>query len=196
MVRILRDPDSQQQVMEMFESELCEQLQISSDQLREWEEMFPSSGSAVHPEREREETIYRYSRDQMESCEQYAKILKTGMTIKQVRELETRDRKMKAQGKKSSFLEMYALLAEECPPGITAHTMRSYCTLFLYQNRASRMLLSKDLAKAAGIPEQSAMRHIKYLQAVGLLTLARNADNSPRWDFAFVPRAMTRYYPD
>lgn len=196
MVRLLRDPGSNQQVLEMFESELCEQLSVSSDQLREWAELFPPSGTAVHPEREREETIYRYTREQMETREQYAKILKTGMTIQQVKELENRDRKMREAGKKSSFLEMYALLAEECPQGITAHTMRSYCTLFLYQNRGSRMLLSKDLAKAAGIPEQSAMRHIKYLQAVGLLTLARNEDNTPRWDFAFVPRAMTRYYPE
>lgn len=195
MMRVLQDPDSHQQVLEMFESELCEQLSVSSQQLRDWAELFPASGVAVHPEREREETIYRYTRPQLETCEQYAKILKTGMTLKQVKELEARDHKMREQGKKSSFLEMYALLAEECPPGITAHTMRSYCTLFLYQNRGSRMLLSKDLAKAAGIPEKSAMRHIKYLQAVGLLTLARNDDNTPRWDFAFVPRAMTRYYP-
>lgn len=196
MVRVLKDPDSNQQVLELFESEMCEQLAVTSEELREWSELFPSAGSAIHPEREKEETIYRFTREQMETCEQCAKILKTGMTVKQVQELIDRDQRQRKAGKKASFLEMYSLLAEECPTGITAHAMRSYCTLFLYQNRGSRMLLSRDLARAAGIPEDSAMRHIKYLQATGLLSLGRNEDSSPRWDFAFVPRALNRYYPE
>lgn len=196
MVRVLQDPDSNQQILELFESEICEQLQITAEQIREWSELIPAAGSAIHPEREQEEAIYRFTREEMETCEQCAKVLKTGMTVKQVEELIKRDRKQQKAGKKSSFLEMYSILAEECPPGITAHAMRSYCTLFLYQNRGGRMLLARDLARAAGIPEQSAKRHIKYLQAVGVLSLGRNEDGSPRWDFAFVPRALSRYYPE
>jgi len=195
MVRLLKDPESHQQILELFESEMCQQLSVTAEQLREWAELFPVAGQAVHPEREKQEAIYRYTRPEMESCEQAAKILKTGMTVKQVQELINRDSKQRKAGKKSSFLEMYAMLAEECPPGITAHAMRSYCTLFLYQNRGSRMLLSRDLARAAGIPEDSAKRHIKYLQAVGILSLGRNQDNSPRWDLSFVPAALSRYFP-
>ena len=195
MVRLMKDPESQQQLLELYESEMCEQLQVTAEQLREWHELIPAAGSAMHPERERQEAVYRFTRHQLETCEQCAKILKTGMTVKQVSELIIRDQKKLEAGKKSSFLEMYALLAEECPAGITAHAMRSYCTLFLYQNRGSRMLLSKDLARAAGIPEASAMRHIKYLQAVGVLSLGRNDQNAPCWDFSFVPKALNRYYP-
>lgn len=181
--------------MEMFESEMCNQLQVTAEQLREWAEMFPPSGKAVHPERGREEAVFRLSKEQMEQWHKYAKILLTGMTVKQVQELEGRDQKAAAEGKKSSFLDMYATLAEECPPGITAHAMRSYCTIFLYQNRGGKMLLSRQLAKVAGIPEGSALRHIKYLQATGLLVLGKDDQGNPMWEFAFVPKALTRYYP-
>jgi len=194
-MRIMRDDHHNVQGMEMFESELCEQLQLSSEQVREWGELFPPTGTAVHPERGREESIFHLSREQLETWRQYAKILKTGMTVKQVQELEKRDQQAQAEGKKASFLEMYAGLAEECPPGITAHAMRSYCTLLLYQNRGGKMLLSRQLAQAAGIPEASALRHIKYLQATGLLILGRNDRGEPMWEFAFVPKALSRSYP-
>jgi len=193
-MKVLRD-SSGTQTLELFEGEMCEQLQVTSEQIRQWVELFPVAGSKLHPERERDEAIYHVSREQMELYEQFAKILKSGMTVKQVRELAGRDIRSREQGKAGKFVEMYSLLAEECPPGITAHAMRSYCTLFLYQNRKDTMLLSRDLSRAASIPEASAMRHIKYLQAVGLLSLSRAADNSPRWDFAFVPKALSRYYP-
>lgn len=195
-MRIMRDEQHNIQGMEMFESEMCEQLQLTAEQIREWGQLFPSSGTAVHPERGQEEFIFRISREQMENWRRYAKILKTGMTVKQVQELEVRDQKAQAEGKKSSFLDMYAVLAEECPPGITAHAMRSYCTLLLYQNRGGKMLLSRQLAQAAGIPEASALRHIKYLQACGLLALTRNDQGEPMWEFAFVPKALSRSYPD
>lgn len=194
-MRILRDSANKITAMEMFESEMCNQLQITAEQLREWVELFPPNGKAVHPERGREESTFHLSKDQLEQWHKYAKILRTGMTVKQVQELENRDRKAREAGKKAAFLDMYAALAEECPPGITAHAMRSYCTIFLYQNRGGKMLLSRQLAQVAGIPEGSALRHIKYLQATGLLILGRNDQGEPMWEFAFVPQALTRHYP-
>jgi len=196
IMRIMRDGKHNVEGMEMFESEMCEQLQLSAEQIREWGQLFPPTGTAVHPERGQEEATFRLSREQMETWRQYAKILRTGMTVKQVQELHERDIKSKAEGKKTSFLEMYASLSDECPPGITAHAMRSYCTILLYQNRGGKMLLSRQLAQAAGIPEASALRHIKYLQATGLLALGRNDQGQPMWEFAFVPKALSRAYPD
>ena len=195
-MKILRDRNNNITAMEMFESEMCQQLNITSEQIRDWQECFPSNGTATHPERGTQEAVFHISKADMDLWNKYAKVLRTGMTVKQVQELHNRDVKAAEEGKKTSFLDMYANLADECPPGITAHAMRSYCTIFLYQNRGNKMLLSRQLAKAAGIPEGSALRHIKYLQATGLLMLGRNSDGEPQWEFAFVPKALTRYYPD
>lgn len=171
---------------------MCEQLQVTSGELRSWHELIPPSGSAMHPDREREEPQYQVSQEEMRRYESYANILGTGMSVEQVKELEARDRKAVAEGKKATFLDMYSLLAEECPPGITAHCLRSYCVVLLYQNRADKMLLAAQLAQLANVPLATAKRHLRYLQAVGLLRLAQNPN---RWEFAFVPRALSRYYP-
>lgn len=191
-MRVVRDEADRVKYLVMFESELCEQLDSSAEQLRQWAEVMPPAGQELHPDRETMEPIYQFSREKLDVYRQYAKILKTGMTVQQLKELEERDRQAKKQGKRSNFVEMYSILADECPPGLTAHALRSYCVLFLYQNRGGQMLLSKQLAAKASISEETALRHIKYLQACGLLTLAQDP---PRWEFAFVPKALSRYYP-
>ncbi len=185
-MRALRDKAGRVAGLELFESELCAKLDADPSQLRAWAELIPAHGEAVHPDRETVEPTYRASAATLDRWEQYAKILKTGVTVKQVRELEARDR----QGGK--FVEMYALLAEECPEGVTAHMLRSYCVLFLYQNRAGKTLMPSELAQVAGISEASAKRHVMWLQTVGLLTLGRSP---ARWEFKFVPKALSRYYP-
>jgi len=191
-MRVIRDANNRVTALVLFESELCEQLEVTYEQLRAWTELFAASGEEMHPDRETMEPVYAVTREMLDRYVQYAKILKTGMTVAQVKELERRDQKAAKAGKRSNFVEMYSILAEECPPGITAHALRSYCVLFLYQNRFGRMLLSKDLAKAADISADAALRHIKYLQAIDLLILR---DNPPRWEFRFVPKAISRYYP-
>lgn len=192
-MRIVRDDEGGRiSHLLMFESELCEQLDVSAEQLRSWTALYAPVGQDIHPERETREAVYQLTREDLDRFAQYAKILKTGMSVKQVQELESRDRAARRAGKRSNFVEMYAILADECPPGVTAHALRSFSVLFLYQNRGGRMLLSADLARAAGIPEDTALRHIKYLQATGLLKLA---ENPPRWEFGFVPKALSRYYP-
>jgi hypothetical protein len=190
-MRVIRDKDNRVEFLVLFESELCDQLEVTAEQLREWGDLFVPAGQDMHPDRETLEPIFRLTREQLDRFAQYAKILKTGMTLRQVKELELKDIAARKSGKRSNFLEMYSILAEECPAGITAHALRSYCVLFLYQNRGGKMLLSKDLAKAANISEDTALRHIRYLQATQLLQLAQNP---PRWNFSFVPKAMSRYY--
>jgi hypothetical protein len=184
----------------LFEAELCDRLDVTAVELRQWPELFKPSGSAVHPDRETREPVFRVTLEQLDRYQKYVKILKTGMTPKQILGLEERDSKAAEQGKKSTFLDMYALLAEECPPGITAHVLRTYCVLFLYQNRGKKMLLAKDLAKVAGIPEETAKRHLRWLQrAIDPQSsdgdrLLQFADNPRRWEFSFVPKALSRYY--
>ncbi len=173
----------------LFESELCDELALAPDQLREWGEMFPPSGSMMHPDRAMLEPYFVLDSAQLRQWTHFAKILRTGMAPAQVKELAARDAKAADRGQRSRFVEMYAALAEECPPGITAHCLRSYCTVLLFQNRFGKMLLAKDLASSAGIPESAAKRHLRYLQAVGLLTLNRE---EMRWEFAMVPRALSQ----
>lgn len=192
-MQTLRDPKTNAIVFVLFEGELCDRLDVTADELRSWPELIPASGTAMHPDRETVEPLYRASQEQLDEWERYARILRTGMSEKQVLELVRRDSAQRKAGKQPTFVKMYSRLAGECPPGITAHAMRSYCTVLLHQNRAGRMLLAKDLAKAAGIPEATAKRHLRYLQAVGLLKLSKEP---LRWEFALVPQALSRYYPD
>ena len=187
----VRDESGRVQSLMLFESELCQKLDVTADALRSSPELFKPEGTAKHPDRETEEPVYRVTVEQLDRYQKYAKILKTGMTPKQVLQLEERDRKAAEAGKVSNFLDMYALLADECPPGVTAHALRTYCVVFLYQNRGKKMLLAKDLAKIADIPEETAKRHLRWLQATGVL---RFADNPRRWEFEFVPKALSKYY--
>lgn len=188
----IRDKNGRVTHLLLFEAELCEKLDVTADELRQWREVIPPDGTRVHPDRERPEPVYKVTMEQLDRYQKYAAILKTGMSIKQIRELEERDRRAREQGKTGNLLDMYALLAEECPPGITAHCLRSYCVVFLYQNRGNKMLLSRELARVANISPDTAKRHLQWLQAVGILRLAQNP---PRWEFAFVPKALSKYYP-
>lgn len=200
-MKVIRDKDGRVAHLVLFESELCEKLNVVAGELRQWKEIFPPSGTAVHPDRERPEPIYKLTVAELDRFEKYAKILRTGMSVQQLLELERQDKKAAKAGKNVNFLEMYALLADECPPGVTAHILRSYCVLFLYQNRARKMLLSGDLAKVAGISKEMAERHISILMSTAAPVgdkpgpLLKFAQNPTRWEFAFVPKALSRYYP-
>lgn len=190
-MEVVRDEENRVRFMVLFEAELCEKLDIPAGQLREWRELFPPDGAAVHPDRETKEPIFKLTVEHLDRYVKYAKILRTGMSISQVRELERKDDLSKQAGQAANMLDMYSLLAEECPPGVTAHVLRTYCVVFLYQNRGKKMLLARELARVAGIPEDNAKRHLRYLQAVGALRLAQNPT---RWEFAFVPKALSKYY--
>lgn len=192
-MQIIRDEENNRvKYVLLFEAELCEKLNVTADQLRSWRELMPPLEERMHPDRERMEPVYKVTIDQLALYDKYAKILKTGMSVQQVRELERRDAKAAEEGKNLKHLEMYALLAEEAPPGVSAHALRSYCVVFLYQNRGGKMLLPKELAKVANISEETAKRHLRILQMVGALRLAQNPT---RWEFAFVPKALSKYYP-
>jgi hypothetical protein len=194
----IRDKDGRVLSMVLFESEMCEYLNVAAEDLRSYEKLIAPTGTKVHPEREREERIFNVTREQLEVYARYAKILGTGMTVEQVKELQQQDDAAAKAGKKAMFVDTYAVLAEECPPGITAHALRSYSALLVHQRRRGVMMLPKDLARAANISEETAKRHIQFLMAMHhpetSSPLLRMEENPDRWEFAFVPRALTRYY--
>lgn len=176
-----------------FQGELCEILNCTSDDLRAWADLMPPSGTQMHPDREIPEAVYKVSLEDVEQYKRYAAIIRTGMTPAQVAELQSRDEKSRKAGKAGNFVDMYARLAAECPPGITAHAMRSYCTVLLAQNRHDKTLMVSELARAAQIPETTAKRHLQYLQKVGMLKF--NVDQK-RWEFRFVPAALSKHLPE
>lgn len=178
---------------EYFESELCERWGIPAGRLREWTTVIPPTATRKHPLRGKIEPFYQATEADLEKWHQYAQILNAGLTLKQLQELRERDQAMEKINKPGRMIEMYALLAQECQPGITPHVLRSLCVVILYQNRLGKMLLAHDLAQAAGIHPASARRHLEYLQITGALRLHMQP---PRWEFSFTPQALSRYYPD
>lgn len=173
--------------LQLWEGELCEQLDCTAGQLRTWYRLIPPAGTAQHPQRETQEPYYIVSKEDLTRATQHASILRSGMTVEHILELQARDAQLVTLGKKPSYLNMYALLAKDCPPGITAHALRTYSVVLTYQNRGGRMLMAKELAPLASITYEAAKNHLRYLQAVGLLKLAQNP---LRWEFSMVPQAM------
>lgn len=151
--------------------QLAALLNCSPQQLADWSALLPSP------------TASGFSVDALtvERLRQQTAVLKSGMTVEQVKELTERDRSGK-------LLARYALLAEDCPANVTAHMLRSLCVVILAQNRQGRMLTPSQLAQAAGLDLETAKRHLRILQAVGLLHASEERD---RWEFAFVPRAIS-----
>ena len=153
------------------EERLCQLLDCSSEQLAEWTELLPQMQAGG----------FMLDSDELQSLRQAVKVLKSGMTANQVGELIDRDRSGK-------LLTRYALLAEDCPANVTAHMLRSLCVVILAQNRQQRMLSPSELADASGIDVETAKRHMRILQAVGLLHASADKRS---WEFAFVPRAIS-----
>lgn len=170
-----------------FESELCLEWNVYASDLQSWHEIIPATGEKIHPARNKPEFFYQASKKQFDLWSQYAKILKAGLTIKQLQELLQKDN----DGK---LLESYALLAEECPENVTPHMLRSYCIVLFYQNRYNQTLTSKQLAQIAGISVETAKRHLIFLQNGA--NLLRFYTQPPKWEFDFVPKAFFKYYGD
>lgn len=147
-------------------------MNCSMEQLGAWQVLLPPAGA---------DGGYLLDAAGVERLRQCAKVLGTGMTVEQVQQLERRD-------PSGRLLARYALLAEDCPANVTAHILRSLCVVILAQNRQGRMLAPRELAAAAGLDVESAKRHLRVLQAVGLLRASAERD---RWEFAFVPRAIS-----
>ena len=178
---VIRDRKGKIKKIALFEAELCQETKLTAQELEQWSELFPHVGWGKRDKMSGQEKKYEYTLEGLETAKKRAKLLKAGMTIKQIPQIEER-----------KFLDAYAVLADDCPKNITPHMLRSYCVLIVYQNRAQQMILAKELAEKAGIPAETAKRHIMYLINMKLL---RVEDNPQRWEFNFVPRALNRFFP-
>lgn len=180
-MEIIRDDSGKVKKVALFEAELCQVTGLTSDQLEKWATLFPHEDWGKRDALSGVEKKFEYDIEGLETAKKRAKLLKAGMTTQQIPQIEER-----------GFLDAYALLAEDCPSNITPHMLRSYCVLIVYQNRGQKMLLAEELAKKAGVPEETAKRHIMYLIQKGLLRVAQNPQ---RWEFSFIPRALNRFLP-
>ena len=180
-MEMVKDHKGKVEKVVLFASELCQLTNMDAAELETWGELFPHKGSGQRTSLGGTEKKYEYSLEELDKVKKRVKLLKTGMTVRQVPQIEER-----------GFLDAYALLADDCPANITPHMLRTYCVLLVYQNRGNKMLLGEELAKKTGIPVETAKRHIMYLISVNLLHMAQGPT---RWEFAFVPKALNRFFP-
>lgn len=180
-MEVVKNNKGRVQKVTLYASELCKLTDMSAEELEAWGELIPHSDWGRPNSIGGVEKKFEFKLDELEKIKKYVKLLQKGMTVQQIPQIEAR-----------GFLDAYALLADDCPPEITPHMMRSYCVLLVYQNRGQRMLLAEDLAKKADIPPETAKRHIMFLLSMNLL---RVAQNPRRWEFEFVPRALNRFFP-
>ena len=168
-------------LVEMNRAELAGVFRVSEDDLARWAELIPGESEAG-------QTLYRFrSEDELKLARERAAVLSTRMSPEAVRNIEDDGR-----------LSAYAMLASECPAGITAHVYRSFVVVFLVQYKTGLMLDADGLALRAGLNERDpltgeiqpspelARKHLRLLQAVGLL---RNG--ADRWEFARPPACVS-----
>jgi hypothetical protein len=147
--------------------------ETAADTLARWGKVIPAlrvdDGTAV----------YGFaSVKELNQIKKRAALLRTQMS-------ETAVQNIEAKG----LLDAYAALAEDCPPGITAHVWRSYGLIVLMQIRYGQMLDANELAQRAGLTEAdretgervvgvaTAERHIRLLRALGYLE-----EGTGRWE--------------
>jgi hypothetical protein len=130
MPRRLTSPDGTAQAL-FTREELMSQLRVSDEQLSEWAELIGPEGDE-----------YIFDASELRAIAQRVAVLRTGMSVDDVRGVEA-----------AGFLAGYAELAQDAPPGITAHVWRSYAVIVLYQTQQMTALNAYELAEIAQLKE-------------------------------------------
>lgn len=180
MARYLRDKKTGQLLrIEVPAREMAEKvLGVELEDLARWTKAIPPLRG------EGEDAIYTVrSRDELDVLRKRAKLLRTNMNEKAVANVE-----------KAGLLDAYADLAEDCPPGITAHVWRSYGVVVLMQVRYNRMIGAEELAERAGLKRREggklvpdvemAEKHLRLLTRLGHLTPSEEG----RWEHQGLPK--------
>lgn len=172
-------------MIKYFESELCFKWNIISEQLNLFSSVIPVAGKEINSLHGQLEPYYQGDKTDFQRWEWYAKILSKGTSIQQLQELIEKDKYMPPE---KSLIALYAALADECIDNITPHILRTYCIVIFYQQKHNKALFSKELSKVANITEETAFRHLVFLQrGVGLLKF----NTAPiSWSFEFIPEVL------
>lgn len=181
MARRVRTAEGQI-VLEMSPEEFAGRvLQVAVENLPRWPNLFPQPN---------EYGYYRVNDQlEMELFRQRAALLSTGMSETAVKNVE-----------QAGLLKAYADLAQDCPPGITAHVWRSYALIVLMQIKYGLMIDAHELAKRAKINKEEdgqlvpdvdlAEKHLRLLAGIGYL-LPGQGEWSGQWKHKGLPKAWT-----
>jgi hypothetical protein len=154
--------------------ELAEVLSVDPDDLTSWKKTFPP-----HSSRDGQSYYRIYQADELNLWRQRALILRTNMSEKALLSIE-----------EAGQLSSYALLAADCPEGLTVQGWRSYGLIVLMQSRYGQMLGPDELAARANLVEKGkvssalASKHIRLLTALGLLV-----PTDSRWEHQGLPES-------
>jgi len=187
-MKVIRIGDKE--ALELFESDLANALNVPATIIRQAQDLIPSAGKKENPVRQRLEAYYICDRQRLKQWHIYAQLLNKGMTPAQIKEVEERDRALRAKGVRSRMLESYATLAQECPEGITPHILRTYYILYILQPRLRRAPRIDELAYAAGLSEQTVHRHLLILLRMGFIRVRETSDGRKIFEFLYTPRGI------
>jgi hypothetical protein len=180
----LKDKTGTVVALELNADEMAKALGVRVEDLEMWTRSVPPASV--------DNGIFLYrvgSPKDVQLLKKRAALLRTRMTEEAVARVE-------AEG----LLDAYSALAEDCPPGITAHVWRSYGLVVLMQVRYGKMLDAVELAERAGLqeedPETGAMRpsvatatqHLRLLRGLGFLREG-DQDWKGQWRHQGLPRA-------
>jgi hypothetical protein len=180
MAKRLRDPRTGQIVrIDFTAEEMAELLGVAVEDLDGWK-------STIPPYHEPGATIYSVkSVEDLNLIRKRVALLKTRMSEAAVRSVE-----------EAGLLDAYAALAEDCPPGVTAHVWRSYGLIVLLQTRYGKMIGPEELARRAGLTEihaetgerqlgvDLARKHIRILVSLNHLRQVEG-----RWEHHGLPKS-------
>ena len=181
MARFLRHAKTGKLVrIEIPAREMAEKvLGVELERLLEWKSLIPPARG------EGEDAVYAVrTREELATLRKRAALLRTNMNEKAVAAVE-----------EAGLLDAYAALAEDCPPGITAHVWRSYGLIVLMQVRYGKKIGAEELARRANlvkldengkpVPDvETAAKHIRLLVALGYL-----AEEDGRWKHQGLPKS-------
>jgi len=184
VAKFLRHPKTKKVIkIEIPAKEMAESvLGVELESLAGWTKVIPPDrGSGA-------DAIYAVKKpEDLNLLKKRAALLRTQMTETAVKNVE-----------KEGLLDAYSALAEDCPPGITAHVWRSYGLVVLMQIRYGKMIGADELARRAGmiriesgkeIPDvEMAAKHLRLLNALGFLEKGRG-DWDGQWQHQGLPKA-------
>jgi hypothetical protein len=182
MARKVYDKDSKELLrIEFTATEMAENvLGVEVEDLIQWTERIPvERGQGL-------EAIYAVKDvSEMNLLKKRAALLRTRMSQPAVKNVEA-----------AGLLDAYAALAEDCPPGVTAHVWRSYGVVVLMQTRYGKMIGPEQLATQARLVKpggkkkdvdiEMAEKHLRLLQALNLLRANREEG---RWEHQGLPKS-------
>lgn len=189
MPRRVLAPDGSVARLLYTHAELLRLLVIDDERYEQWRELI---------EHGRHGDMHAFTPEQLARTVDRVAVLRTGMYVGEVRGIERMGR-----------LRAYADLAQDAPPGITAHVWRSYAVIVMYQTLPDkdkrRALDAYELAEVAQIKEMNpltgefeespelAKMHLALLHGTRMADGARLLHKSGGvWEHQGLPRCLQR----